>query len=212
MIVIYGRRSGGKVDGRDGQYAITKFIHVYYLPLVPAGGFWVTSDGYGHTMKLSARSVIAGYARTWAPLLGIAGLVAIGGIAGAIVAVAGAGAAVATLAWTQLRDPAAQRRSDLSQLAFRTRCDARLLPDELAAGMRVDAAARWAQIAGGQSPADVARFGTDDIDRAAAAYGLLRLTALTLPPAQAAEAERDASRIADGLHDKLLRDGGPYRG
>jgi hypothetical protein len=86
------------------------------------------------------------------------------------------------------------------------------LPSGLAATLESELKDRWAHVAEGQSPGDVARFGTDDVDRAAAAYGVLRLTARSLPSSQAAEAEADALRIAEGVRDKLqITDGGPYR-
>ena len=48
MIVIWGTRNAGKVDQREGQYALTRFAHVYWLPLFPVSSLWVTRDGYGY--------------------------------------------------------------------------------------------------------------------------------------------------------------------
>lgn len=212
MIVIWGTRNAGKIDQRDGQYALTRFAHIYWLPLFPVSAIWVTEDGLGHAMKLSARSVLAGYARTWGVLLGVLGIAGIGGSAAFGAALVGVSLAALSWAWKDVQGTSAKRRNDLNQLAFGTRCEPKLLPDELAAGIKLDVNHRWALLSDGQSPGDVARFGTDDLSRAAAAYGVLRLSALTLPPAQSAEAERDAARIAEGAREKLqLGEGGPYR-
>jgi hypothetical protein len=208
VIVIWGTRNAGKVDQRDGQYALTRFAHVYGLPLVPVSSIWVTGDGVGHAMKLSAKSVFAGYARTWgliAGALGVIGLVPMWAALGAVVAAAG------TVSWRDARGARAVR-SDLNAAAYGTRCEPELLPGELADALRDEVGQRWAAVSDGQTPADVARFGTDDPRRAAAAYGVLRLTALTLAAPQAAEAERDASRIASGTRERpALGEGGPYR-
>ena len=212
MIVIWGTRRVGKIDEREGQFALTRFAHVYWLPLFPVGAVWITRDGYGHSMKMSARGVAAGYARTWGALLGAAGVAGAGGTAGFIVALAAVGTAALSLGWRKPATKAAERRSDLNQLAFGTRCEPSLLPDELLVVLRPELEARWRELANGETPSDVARFGTDDPARAAAAYGVLRLTALTLPATQRQEAEADAARIALGLHDvPLLTEGGPYR-
>jgi hypothetical protein len=212
VIIIWGTRNAGKVDHRDGQYALTRFAHVYWIPLFPVSAMWVTRDGMGHAMKLSGKSVLAGYARTWGVLLGVLGVFGVAGGAGFAAAIAGVSLAALSWAWKDLGGDAAQRRSDLNARSFGTRCEPKLLPDELRAGLEVELKQRWALLSDGQSPSDIARFGTDDVARASAAYGVLRLSAVTLPSAQAAEAERDATRIADGIREKLqLDDGGPYR-
>jgi hypothetical protein len=116
------------------------------------------------------------------------------------------------MTWKQITGDAAKRKSDLNQAAFGTRCEPKLLPAPLLETLTAQANDRWAAVSDGQSPGDVARFGTDDVQRAAAAYAVLRLSAVSLPAAQAAEAEADAMRIVNGMHDKLqLTDGGPYR-
>jgi hypothetical protein len=209
MIVIWGTRNAGKIDQREGQYALTRFAHVYWMPLFPVSAIWVTRDGVGHTMKMSGRSVLAGYARAWGVVvaaLGVAGLVPL------VPAVVAASLTALSWAWKDVTTPAHKRRSDLNQLAFGTRCEPKLLPGELAEGIKIELGQRWALISEGQSPDEVARFGTDDPQRAATAYGLLRLEALTLPAHQAREAEGLANRIAEGTRDKLqITEGGPYR-
>ena len=209
MIIFYGTRRTGKVSAREGQYAVTRFAHVYYLPLFPIAGLWITGADRGHVAKVSWKSVIAGYARTWGPLLGLGAMFT--GPAGVVAGIGCVVASAATLAWSHVRTPSAQRRSDLNQLAFGTRCEPDLLPRELVDALRPELEARWGEIANGQSPSDVARFGTDDVQRAAVAYGVLRLSALSLPRAQASEAEADAARIADNVRELRQLGDGPYR-
>jgi hypothetical protein len=212
MIIIWGTTRRGKIDTREGQYALTRFAHVYWLPLFPVGAVWITRDGYGHSMKMSGRGVAAGYARTWGPILGAVGVAGAGGMAGFVVALAAVSTAALSLSWRKPATKAAERKSDMNQLAFGTRCEPSLMPDELLVVLRPELEARWRVLSNGETPTDVARFGTDDPARAAAAYGVLRITALTLPATQRVEAEADASRIAEGLHDvPLLTEGGPYR-
>lgn len=209
MIVVWGTRTAGKVDERDGQYALTRFAHVYWIPLFPVSAMWVTRDGVGHQTKMSGKSVVAGYARAWGPILGVAG------IAGVVSVPVAVGAVVLTAlawAWKDVSGEAARRRSDLNALAFGTRCEPKLLPSGLADSIKLELDHKWAVISNGQSPDEVARFGTDDVERAATAYGLLRLAALKLPGHQAREAEGHAKRLAEGIRDKLaLGPGGPYR-
>ena len=209
MIVIWGTRTAGKVDQRDGQYALTRFAHIYWIPLFPVSAMWVTGNGVGHTTKLSAKSVVAGYARTWGPILGAAG---IAGLVGLPIAIAAVSVTALAWAWKDVGTDAAKRRSDLNQLAFGTRCDPKLLPASLADGIKLELDHKWAVISDGQSPDEVAKFGTDDLERAATAYGLLRLASLRLSGEQARDADASASRLADGIRDKLqLGPGGPYR-
>ncbi len=212
MIVIWGTRRVGTIDKREGQYALTRFAHVYWLPLFPVGAVWITRDGYGHAMKMSGRGVAAGYARTWGPLLGVAGVAGAGGMAGFVVALAAVSTAALSWSWRKPATKAAERRSDMNHLAFGTRCEPSLMPDDLLVVLRPELESRWHKLSNGDTPSDVARFGTEDPARAAAAYGVLRLTALSLPAKQRHEAETEATRIAEKLHDMpLLTEGGPYR-
>jgi hypothetical protein len=209
VIIIWGTRSAGKVDQRDGQYAVTRFAHVYYVPLFPVAAMWITREGYGHSMSFSGRSVLAGYARTWGVVAAVAGL-AIGGVGGFAIAAAALSLAAWSWLWRDIRTPEAQRRSDLNARAFGTRCEPKLLPADVATALEAELKQRWANLSDGQSPSDIARFGTDNVDKAAVAYGMLRLSTRKLRGAQAAEAERDATRIAEGIRD-LQIDEGPYR-
>src|SRR4051794_3124603 len=115
MIVIWGTRNAGKVEQRDGQYALTRFAHVYWIPLFPVSSMWITRDGLGHQTKLSGKSVLAGYARTWGPLLTVAGLV---GFVGLPLALAAVSLTALAWAWKDVAGDSAKRRSDLNLLAF----------------------------------------------------------------------------------------------
>ncbi len=216
MIIYYGKRFAGAVEKRDGQYAKTLFAHVYYLPLAPITAFWILDDrsGRGHEMRMPWRSLVAAYVRSWSILFAvISPLLAresqsVAPIIGAVVLLAVAGW---TLTWRGAPGAHAQARSDLDQKAFGTRCEPRYMPPQMVTEQRTRLEARWAGMAAGQTPNDVARFGTDKPEVAVVAYGLLRITAVSLSRAEAAEAEAQASRIADKAREQLTTGEGPYR-
>ena len=216
MIVIYGTRFYGEVDNLGGQRQLTKFFHIYWVPLVPVGTLWVTrdlEDGYGgHAVAMSGRSVLAGYARVWGPVAAIGAMIA--GSVGGLVA---AGALVALSAWTwswrSVRGARERRRSDFHLLAFGTRCDPLNMDARLASVLQADVAERWAQVSDGNTPEDVARLGAANPAQAVLAYASLRLAA-RLAPGEHARAARDASeRVLDALKDtnSAALEGGPYR-
>lgn len=214
MIVIYGTRFCGEVDSHDGQRQLTKFFHIYYVPLVPVDTLWVTRDdesGYrGHTVKMSGRSVVAGYVRVWGPVAAIGAFLA-GSVGGLVAAGALVGLAAWTWSWRSIRGTREQRRSDFHQLAFGTRCDPLNMDDNLASALQQHVAQRWAEVAGGNSPEDVAQLGAASPAQAVLAYASLRLAA-RLAPAEHARRSREASeRILDAIKDKPMLEGGPYR-
>lgn len=215
MIVIYGTRFYGTVKAHGGQHQLTKFFHVYYLPIVPVGTIWVTreDDGHyrGHDVRMSGKSVVAGYARVWGPLA-VVGAIAAGGAAG-IAAAAGL-AAVSAWSWTwrSLRSERERRRSDFHLLAFGTRCDPLDMEPALAGQLQDHVRAQWAEVAGGASPEDIARLGAANPAQAVLAYAQLRLAARLGPSAHAADAIAAGDRILDAVKDAPALDGGPYRG
>src|ERR1044072_9707471 len=89
MIVIYGTRFYGEVNSYGGQRQLTKFFHMYWVPLVPISTLWVTRDldeGYsGHSVAMSGRSIAAGYARVWGPVAAICAVIT-GNIGGYVAA------------------------------------------------------------------------------------------------------------------------------
>jgi hypothetical protein len=216
MIVIYGTAFYGRVDGHGGQHQLTKFFHIYYVPIVPVGTLWATEqldDAYqGHEVKLSGRSVLAGYARVWGPLGALAAL-ASGGVGGALAAVGLAAATAWSWTWRSLRDPRARRRSDFNLHAFGTRCDPLRMPEELAANLQAPVAERWALVAEGSTPEDVARLGAANLSQAVFAYGSLRLAARLAPGEHARAALEASERIVEAVRDidETALEGGPYR-
>jgi len=216
MIVIYGTRDYGEIDSYGGQRQLTRFFHIYWVPLVPVGTTWVTRDvdnGYrGHSVALSARSVVAGYARVWGPVAAIGAVVA--GSVGGLVA---AGGLIALSAWTwtwrSVRSARERRRSDYNQLAFGTRCDPLQMDARLASVLQADVAERWAQVADGNTPEDVARLGAANHAQAVLAYASLRLAARLAPGDHARSAREASERILDALKDvnEAALEGGPYR-
>src|SRR4051812_35413054 len=143
MIVIWGTRTAGKVEQRDGQYALTRFAHVYWIPLFPVSSMWVTRDGMGHQSKMSGKSVVAGYARTWGPIVAAAGVAGLVSLPVAAVAVT---LTALAWAWKDVNTDAAKRRSDLNALAFGTRCEPKLLTGELAETIKLELDRKWAVI------------------------------------------------------------------
>jgi hypothetical protein len=191
MIVIYGHRHYGVVDEQGGQHAVTKFIHVYYLPLIPTSSMWLTSADRGIPIKLNSRSVVAAYARTWG--LGIGGIClatawskgAIGlGLFGAVVAAF----SIASWRWRKRSSSEDVLRGNLNALAFGTYCSAESFGQDTAAAMRSSLENRqqcgqtWSGQANAwqrgklpRTPEDVVRFGTRDVEELSWAYGLLAL-------------------------------------
>lgn len=215
MIIIYGTRFYGQVDSYAGQHQLTKFFHIYYVPLIPVSTLWVTREldrrYNGHAVQMSGRSVLAGYARVWGPVAMIGALAA--GSAGSIVA-AGMLAALSAWSWTwhSIRGAREQRRSDFHLLAFGTRCDPLKMEDQLASALQADVAQRWAQVAGGSTPEDVARLGAANPAQAVLAYASLRLAARLAPGDHARKAHDASERILDAIKDhSAALEGGPYR-
>jgi hypothetical protein len=214
MIVIYGTRFYGQVDGHAGQHQQTKFFHIYYVPLFPVRTMWVTRTldrGFnGHAVQLSGRSVLAGYARVWGPIAAI-GAAAAGSVGGVVAAGALAALSVWTWTWRSVRGERERRRSDLHLHAFGTRCDPLHMEDELASVLQTEIAARWAQVADGRTPEDVARLGAANPAQAVLAYASLRLAARLAPATHARDALAASDRILDAVRDDPSLEGGPYR-
>jgi len=215
MLVMFGTRFYGAVDGHAGQRQLTKFLHFYYMPLVPVGTLWVTQDlstGYeGHPVAMSARSVVAGYARVWGPVVALVALAS--GHVGGFVA---AGALLALSAWTwtwrSVRSPLEKRRREYNLLALGTYCDPLQMEPELASMLQRDVAEKWSRVAEGRTPEDVARLGAASPPQAVLAYASLRLAARLAPGEQARKARAASDRVLDAMKDSdPALEGGPYR-
>jgi hypothetical protein len=215
MIVIYGTRFYGEVDSYGGQRQLTRFFHIYYVPLVPVSTLWVTRDaerGYhGHGVQMSGRSVLAGYARVWGPVAAVGALLA-GSIGGCVAAVGLLGLMAWSWTWRSLHGQREQRRSDFHLLAYATRCDPLRMEHDLAVSLQPHITRRWAEVADGNSPEDVAKLGAASPAQAVLAYAALRLAARLAPQAPARRQSLDDSeRILDAIKETPALDGGPYR-
>jgi hypothetical protein len=217
MIVIYGWRTMGSVDEIDDQYALTKFFHLFWLPIVPYGSVWITDHGSrsGHPIKLYGKSVVAGYARWWGLIgAGLCSLIAAQTSAATsvgcwILAAALVGTAAWSWRWGRLHGEHSRKLSDANLAAFNTRCEPRLMTDEMANELRGTTGRMWAEVADGKTPSDIARFGAIDNRQATLAYAQLRLSALKLHRMSAREAEQDALRIIESVRELPAVE--PYR-
>jgi hypothetical protein len=75
MFIIYGTRLLGTIDTDDGTTQATRFVHVYYLPLIPMGTFELLRDDQGRPVPLNLKSVALAYGRSWG-FVAVAGLIA----------------------------------------------------------------------------------------------------------------------------------------
>ena len=217
-VIIYGSHEYGKVDEHAGEYAVTRFFHLWWLPLFPTGSTWIagrTSEGaYGHGIKLHGKSVLAGYLRVWGPLVALGNAIAVletPGLGHAIATLVSIALVAWTWSWRSLRTERARRRSDFNFVAFGVRCEPRRMRPEQRALVKRDLEARWQAQKPDGSPNDVARHGAKDPAQAVLAYGLLRLAAAERGRAGAAE-DGEADAILDGTQVPSGIVDGPYRG
>jgi hypothetical protein len=216
-VIIYGVRPYGIVESHGGEYAQTSFFHLWFVPLIPTGSFWVTNETEegkaGYAIDMHAKSVIAGFARVWGPVAALASFGA--GMAGNPIMLLVSALAIALTAWTwswhSVRGEAARRRSDFNLVSFGTRCEPHRMANELLASFKAALDARWNELKPDRSPNEVARHGTKNANEAIVAYGLLRVAAATRGRA-GREEDADADRILDGAHSTLATGEGPYRG
>src|SRR5688572_20376176 len=73
MIIVYGSRFYGRIRQCGSSFLATKFVHIYFVPLIPIGSHLVleeNGDGSyrGCEAPFSFKSVMAGYLRVWGPL------------------------------------------------------------------------------------------------------------------------------------------------
>jgi hypothetical protein len=214
MLIIYGSRWCGQVDTQEGQCQLTRFAHIYWMPILPVGTMWATSKvdkGFqGHKVRWSWRSVLAGYARFWGPVVTLFGIAQLS-LDGALTATIAASLCAWSWTWYGVRGEREQRRSDHHAAAYGTRCDPLRMPRQLAFSLRTEVDRAWAAASDGRTPEDVARLGATAPGEAALAYATLRLAART--------AVGDAAKLARATSEKLLdasvrapvADAGPYR-
>lgn len=179
MIVIYGHRTYGAVDEQGGQYAVTRFAHVYYMPLVPIGSLWMTGDGRGFEIGVSWKSVAAAYARTWGLLVGTILMFTGFGGSGIVTGLFGLAMLALSIAtwfvWSKRRTEDAKLRGNLNALAFGTYCAPELMKGGVRAEIEMHVERRARAAESPRPPEDVARFGTRDLDELVRCYGVLSL-------------------------------------
>jgi hypothetical protein len=214
MVIVFGRRSYGRVDAHGGEHAHTQFAHVYYMPIIPVSSFWVTQDlggaARGFSIPISGKSVAAAYLRCWGPIA-VLGALAAGSIGGYIVAALLAAASVFAWTWRSLRGPLVLRKSDFQMLAFGTRCDPERMPAEMRERIKHALDERWAALDVKRSPDEVAELGARSSQEAVFAYGMLRLASIDAPRPARDKAAAAARRILAGTHDLQQPSDGPYR-
>jgi len=217
-VIIYGVRSYGRVDAHEGEYAETRFFHIWFAPIVPVGSQWISPMGGSHSIKPNVKSIAAAYLRIWGAVAAVglftAGMQQLGvkslAATGMLVTAACLGAlSIWSWTWRNLRR-AAHRRSDFNFVAFGTRCEParRFAADRSELKRNLDH--RWNERAPSQSPNEVAAHGAADAGEAVVAYGLLRLSAIERGKEGAADGA-DAERILEGKHTSPSVDDGPYR-
>jgi len=79
MIIFYGIRPYGKTRACGSSYVVTRFFHIWFVPLFPVGSQLVLEplpDGNyrGMDIGLDIKSTFAGYARVWGPIAVIAAI------------------------------------------------------------------------------------------------------------------------------------------
>jgi hypothetical protein len=211
MVIIYGHRAYGRVEDHGGEHALTTFVHVYYVPLVPTGSMWVTRDHPARDavrIGLHGKSIAAAYLRTWGLAIAAACLLFAPGPMTALVAAGMAALSAWSWSWRRLRGNEARRRSDFNLLAFGTRCEPQRLPRSTRAVLQAALEAQRVRLGLERPPEDVARFGAASRDEAVIAYGLLRLAAIEH---RSAEQDAAVARLLSGNHDALPAGEGPYR-
>src|SRR5262245_12924163 len=77
----YGTQYRGRVDHVPGLFhVVTRFFHLWYLPIIPLGSELVGASGCreanGRRVPLQVRSVLAAYARAYGGLLAVVGAAA----------------------------------------------------------------------------------------------------------------------------------------
>lgn len=207
MFVVFGTRPYGRIDDHDGEHQVTRFGHLWYVPIIPLGSYWVMGEA-GIETPLRVKSMLAGYGRVTAPA--VAGLILVGvgpfSIAAALLCAAPL-LVLSALTWTWRALPTSkQRRSDFNYAAFGTRCEPRFMPVGLRAELKAELERLWDARKPSKSPNDVADHGTTDANEAVIAYGLLRLAGVEHAAEDAA-----ADRILDGTQEPTAVGDGPYR-
>jgi hypothetical protein len=117
-----------------------------------------------------------------------------------------------TWTWRSVHGQRERRRSDFHLLAYGTRCDPLRMEHEFATSLQPHIGRRWAEVADGKSPEDVAQLGAASSAQAVLAYAALRLAARLAPEDQARrQSLAESERILDAVKETPALEGGPYR-
>jgi hypothetical protein len=203
MVVYYGTRFGGAIERCHGQYAATKFFHLYWLPLFPISGtLWITQqngDGFHiHPRRFSWKSLLAAYLRSWGLIFGalsvIFSLVDAFELALLVFGLLLLGGALASWRWSSLSVNEMKRR-ELFHLLSGTYCAPEHLTDDMASTLKDTISVAWQKHFPTRTPNDAARFGAKDIRESLYAFSLLSLQAREA----SGQAQRDLLQLADQI-------------
>jgi hypothetical protein len=227
MVIIYGTRPYGEIEHCQGEYAVTRFFHLYWMPLFPVSStMWVQQhdeDHFrGHRTRWSWKSLAAAYLRTWGLLFGAILLVPslfllftsftqftsrwTSFVLGALLV----GAALYSWSWRRI-SPEQQLRRSMFASVVGTHCDPEMLPDDMVLSLRQSIDKLWEARFPSQTPNDVARFGAKEPAQTALAYSLLRLLAREVEPSKEKELLDLAETIARGIPREQPAQESPYR-
>jgi len=211
MVLVFGERLGGRIDGHEGQYGCTRFFHILFLPLIPTAGLWVISEerDEAHETRYNLRSIVSGYLRTWIPVLAI-GQFYLGGSPG-LATFSLLALALATYGWWNLRGRKPRLMATMATRTLGSACPTHLLSDEVAKSKLDEAEVLWAKTISDRTLQDVARFGAESQEEAAIALTILGLR-IRVKQGDVAESERLADAILEGVREpSALELGGPMR-
>ena len=227
MVIIYGTRPYGTIECCEGEYATTRFFHLYWMPLFPVSStMWVRvhkEDHFlGHRMRWSWKSIVAAYLRTWGLVIGgaflVSSLLALyesftrftlqwpSFVFGALLV----SAALYSWSWRRVSAEAKLRRSLFASVVG-TRCDPNMLPDDMVTSFRQSIEKLWEERFPTQTPNDIARFGAKAPAQSALAYSLVRLLAREVEPSKENELLELAETIAKGIPPEKPSQENPYR-
>ncbi|MBZ0230850.1 MAG: hypothetical protein K8M05_00740 [Deltaproteobacteria bacterium] len=214
-MVYLGSHDYGRVHGYAGEYAVTRFLHLWFLPIVPLDTMWVTGAERGaplaFSIRRSGRSLAAAYLRVWGPLVMLAAVVGWNDVAAVSAAIVGS-LMMWSWTWRSVHGRRAQQRAWVHRALFGTACDPARMSPGMAAPLRAEAETRFAELSGGKTPTDIARLGADSHEQAYAAYALLRTSAALLRGQARREAIATSERVlAAPRGARTAGDGGPYR-
>lgn len=71
-MIVAGTRLAGKVDQSSAGYVVTRFVHVWFVPLVPLSSWFVTEAG-ARSIPFSLKSAFVGYARGFGVVAALGG-------------------------------------------------------------------------------------------------------------------------------------------